>query len=308
MAPDNFLKEIIGEIIEIFPRTAKHMEISLEANPDSLGNVHRLNHLTEIGFNRVTLGVQTTNEQTLRYLGRRGSLAKVEKALTHLHQSSFKNYGIDLIYGVPGQKYREIQQDIDLALSYGVKHVSAYGLTVEENTPLNRQILNRHKQRLSERRYITHMKQISRSLTKRGFQRYEISNYALPGYQSLHNMIYWTHRPYLGLGPASHSFLANSRICDPRDLKRYMQSSPEQLEKIDAADHFSELMIGASRILGKQGLARFRKNLSLADYGVFLDRLSLAEKSKYLKCRQAQFQLNENSALFSDSLLMLLAG
>lgn len=307
LAPIDLLGKIIAEGKKLFRGVYKNLEVSIEANPDSLGDGARLEKLARIGVNRITLGVQSTHPKTLAYLGREASLETTQAALFTLSQGPIKNYGIDLIYGVPGQKVEQLQSDIQLAVNYGAKHISAYGLTLEPNTPLHRQVNAHTKNRPSDRRFLSHFAYLRHTLPQHGFTQYEISNFAGPGYRSLHNMIYWTHRPYLGAGPAAHSYDTNTRWATPKNLAQYLTApqNPARPQKT-AAQHFPEIMIGAARITAPQSYARFRKTLTPAQYAQFTQNLKSAAQEGYIQIKNGAFQLTEKGQIYSDALLLTL--
>lgn len=179
------------------------VEITLEANPDTITE-QKLYDFKYLGINRISLGIQSFIDSELQFLGRRCN-AKTNKYAASLVSNVFENHSLDLIYGFEGQTLDSIKESIEISMSFNPKHISCYKLTFEEGTPLFKQMEEDVTKDISEDDDIAMLEAISRTLANNGFTRYEISNYAKPGYESKHNFIYWNYEDYLGIGPAAHS-------------------------------------------------------------------------------------------------------
>jgi oxygen-independent coproporphyrinogen-3 oxidase len=196
-------------------------EITVEINPDDAG-IGLFRVLKDGGVNRLSFGVQAFDDRQLTFLRRRHSAAAAERAIVTAREEGFDNVAIDLIYGVPGQTKRSWLATLEKALSFGPKHLSCYQLTTEGETPLSRMIGNGIVRPLGEEKARSLFLDTSRLLESRGFLHYEVSNYAASQeYFCRHNQKYWTHVPYLGLGPAAHSFDGKGRWWNHRSFKRY---------------------------------------------------------------------------------------
>ncbi len=180
-------------------------EITIEANPEDV-SLDFVRRIREIGVSRVSLGLQSMNEKALEKLSRRNTPQTNRTALENLAKVGFENVNVDLIFDIPGVSIEDVVNSLNIVLEYGVvKHVSAYGLSVEEFTPLklfvDRGIIGYESS--FEEQFIS----IHEYLTSIGFEHYEISNYALPGYESKHNLLYWRRQEYVGIGVSACGFV-----------------------------------------------------------------------------------------------------
>ena len=194
-------------------------EITFEANPDSISD-RLLHRLRAEGFNRVSLGIQSDDDEMLKKLGRPHTYAQAVSAYHKIRKAGFKNVSIDLMYGLPGQDLLDWQETLDNILRLLPEHISCYALKVEEGTPFweYRDMLNLPDDDTQAEMYLTAVE----ALRSRGFRQYEISNFARKGLVSKHNMKYWTGGEYLGFGPAASSDFAGKRFTLKRDLQAYI--------------------------------------------------------------------------------------
>jgi oxygen-independent coproporphyrinogen-3 oxidase len=197
-------------------------EITVEANPGSAHSA-RLDGLRQMGFNRLSLGVQSFQDDDLRLLGRVHSAAEAREAYRAAGQAGFENVNLDLIYGLPRQPLAAWQRTLAEAIDLRPEHLSLYALTLEEGTPLAADIahgrLPAPDPDLAADMYLW----AAEALATAGYQQYEISNWALPGHRCRHNLVYWHNEPYLGLGAGAHSCLGGFRFAAVRDPSRYIR-------------------------------------------------------------------------------------
>ena len=195
-------------------------EITLEANPDSAGDWKTLRTLRRAGFNRLSLGVQSTDDALLRRIGRIHTYEQVQQAVTAARRAKLTNLSLDLIYGLPGQTMEDWQRTLADAVALAPEHVSCYGLKLEEGTPLwqQRQQLTLPDDDAQADMYLSAVGLLAR----RGYEQYEISNFCRPGRASRHNSRYWTLAEYLGFGPGAHSDFGGERFALARDLDAYL--------------------------------------------------------------------------------------
>ena len=196
-------------------------EFTIEANPDDV-TPEWCSALPSLGVNRVSMGVQTFEDHILRFIGRRHTAAQVVRAIADLRGVGIDNLSIDLIYGLPGQTPDTWVHTVEQAIALEPSHISAYGLTYEEGTRLWWQRERGEVQEVPEEVCIEMYHELVKRLHDAGFEHYEISNFALPGYHSRHNSSYWDETPYLGLGAAAHSYDGNVRRSNPCDLHQYV--------------------------------------------------------------------------------------
>jgi len=197
-------------------------ELTLEANPETL-TLEKTKAFYEVGFNRISLGVQSFSSRGLKFLGRLHTQKNIFKALGFIKKSGFKNFSLDFIFGWKGQGEKTLKREILKALKFNPPHLSFYELTLEKGTPFY-QIFKEKKYWIKDEKLMNLYKTIEETLEKNGYERYEISNYAIPNYECKHNLLYWKLKPYLGLGPSATSRVENLRWENPRNLNYYLNS------------------------------------------------------------------------------------
>lgn len=202
------LRQLFIYINKVYPLTSQ--EITIEVNPDDV-TADYATTLQQLGINRVSMGAQTFDEGRLHFLNRRHTATQVSEAVSLLRQAGIRNISIDLMYGFPDETLSDWDADITRALALDVEHISCYCLMYEEGTPLYR-LLQQGKvaETDEEQERLMYYHLIDR-LEAAGYEHYEISNFARPGFRSRHNSSYWDLTPYIGLGAAAHSFDGNSR-------------------------------------------------------------------------------------------------
>ena len=219
------LNKLLNRLSRIFEFS--HVEeATLEVNPEDVDEQFA-QELFEGGciINRVSMGVQSFDDEELQFLRRRHNAAKPAEAIRILHEHGIQNISIDLMYGLPNQTMDSWSRSIDAAIALKTQHISAYCLSVEENTPLDKMMyIEGNGLILPDEELCIEMAEMLRSrLRAAGYLQYEISNYALPGYHSRHNSAYWDGTPYLGLGPGAHSYDGKSvRYWNNEDLHTYL--------------------------------------------------------------------------------------
>jgi oxygen-independent coproporphyrinogen III oxidase len=206
--PSTFQPQSIGRILETISARfaiASECEITLEANPGTVDQESFFGYRA-CGVNRISVGVQSFQPRLLKFLGRVHSSDEAKAALDVVRRAGFENSSLDLIYASPGQTLEELASDLETALSFDTPHLSAYNLTFEEGTPFGREFHNGKLAALTEEEEIAMADLIEQRLGSAGLLRYEISNYARPGFHSRHNINYWNGGDYLGLGAGAHSY------------------------------------------------------------------------------------------------------
>ena len=195
-------------------------EITLECNPDSAGDEKALRGLRRAGFNRLSLGVQAMDDGLLAAVGRIHCVQQVKTAVTAARKAGFANISLDLIYGLPGQTMEQWQETLAAAAALAPDHMSCYGLKVEEGTPLweKQSTLSLPDDDAQADMYLYTVEELARQ----GYEQYEISNFARPGYESRHNLRYWRQQEYAGFGPGAHSDMGGVRFAYEKDLDRYI--------------------------------------------------------------------------------------
>ena len=216
---DKRLRELLAAIEKLFD-LEKGAEITLEANPDSV-DFKALKRLRKVGFNRLSLGMQSACPAELEAVHRPHTPQQTDQAAAAARKAKFQNLSLDLIYGLPGQTMDSWKATVEHALSLIPQHLSCYGLKVEEGTPLQRRVEAGEILPDDDRQADLYLWTAGR-LERAGYPQYEISNFAKPGFPSRHNLRYWQLRPYIGFGPGAHSDFGGRRYSWVRDLDGYI--------------------------------------------------------------------------------------
>jgi oxygen-independent coproporphyrinogen-3 oxidase len=222
LLPINALKKILKSIYENF-EVDLNAEITIEGNPEQL-SFEYLTHLKQLGFNRMSIGIQSFSDEILHFLGRTHTVNDAFKAVGHAQRAGFDNISIDLIYGIYLRSLHDWAQELNTVFQLPVKHLSAYSLTIEENTLLHKKISQRKTLNMDEEQSLLEMKLLMDEAEKHGFEHYEVSNLALKGYHSKHNSNYWKGTPYVGFGAGAHSYSGNIRSWNVSNIDQYIHA------------------------------------------------------------------------------------
>ena len=231
------LQRICSTIYSAYP-VANSPEVTIECNPDDL-TPEFLEALRPLPFNRISMGVQSFNDAQLRRLGRRHTAEGARTAVGNARKAGYTNISIDLMFALPGSTPQQWQEDLNRAIALRPQHLSAYNLMYEEGTPLYRALCNGNITELSEEENLEQFRMLIESMKKAGYRHYEISNFALPGYESRHNSSYWNDTPYIGCGAAAHSYNGTEREWNIADIKEYIKGIESGNRKFEI-EHLSE--------------------------------------------------------------------
>ncbi len=277
--------------------TAAHLEITLEVNPESASESN-IKDYAAAGVNRIHAGVQSRSRESLRYLGRLNTEDSVTSLFHKIRKAGIENYGMDIITGIPGQKFSSIREDLWWGIREGVSHISSYSLMYEEGTALKRLVDNHRKKKASARRAQFHFDLVKQFLEEEGYSQYEVSNFALPGKESVHNLIYWKYRPYLGIGASAHSFTGFEE-------NYRMETLPDWSIHMETGDSGVDPWIGHFRLLGPQNFMRSLRLLDKGQRELYIRKLqNLQEAGFLLKTKSGLYQLTDRGIKFSDSMLV----
>ena len=222
-------------------------EITLEANPDDLSPEYLL-QLRTLGINRLSMGVQSFNDKQLSLLNRRHSAQKACEAVENARGAGFTNISIDLMFALPDSNAKEWRHDLEQAIALRPNHISAYNLTYEEGTVLYKEVEKGIIYPLSEDDNLAQFKILINTLKEAGYKHYEISNFALAGYESRHNSSYWHDVPYLGCGAAAHSYDGHSRGWNIADINAYIEGVESgepnfKVEHLSPAEQYNDAIL-----------------------------------------------------------------
>ena len=270
-----FLLSIISSIYDINPRA----EITLEANPEDISTT-KAQALFEIGINRISLGVQSFEDKVLEKLNRAHSKEDAINAIQALQNVGFENLTIDLIYGIPGQNFKTWEANLAKAIALKVPHLSCYALTIEEKTAFGHWQKSGKLITVEDTIYEKEYNIMTKSLAEAGYEHYEVSNFAKPGFESKHNAAYWQQEPYLGLGPGAHSYNGTSRQYNVSNNATYIKAItndelPYEIELLSEKQIYNEYILTGIRTKRGVDLRRVKKDFNidlLNKHEIFIER------------------------------------
>lgn len=291
------------------------MEVTMECNPDDVTEEF-CETLRLLPVNRISMGAQTFSDDRLRFLRRRHSAEEVRLAVSRLRGIGIGNISVDLIFGFPGERLADWQGDIDEAIGLGVEHLSAYSLMYEEGTLLHRLQEQGKVEEIDEELSLRMYDTLIDRLASTGYEHYEISNFARPGYRSRHNSSYWQETPYVGIGAAAHSYrrhatadgIEASRSWNVADIRSYIDSInrgilPSEQEVLDADTRYNDLITTALRTADGIDLERMRR-----EFGERAHRLLMREAERHIhrgvmKSENRRLSLTRAGLYVSDDIM-----
>lgn len=238
-------------------------ETTLEANPDDLTPAY-LAALREIGIDRLSIGIQSFDDACLRLMNRRHTAAQAVQVIKEARAVGFDNLTIDLIFGIPGFGREVLEDSVEQALALGVQHISAYLLTIEPKTRFGTMRAKGELHEVADAVCEEEFMWLRERLMAAGFEHYEISNYALAGFRARHNSNYWQGVPYLGIGPAAHSFDGVSRQWNVASVERYLAGAEAECEVLTRQNHIDEYIMTRLRTVEGLSLVDFEQRFGAA--------------------------------------------
>ena len=305
------LARIFGCIRENYA-VADGAEVTVEMNPEDVVVDEALSlagGLANGTFNRVSLGIQTFDDDLLRLLRRRHSAERAVEAVKSLQLAGAQNISIDLIYGLPGQTLELWERDLDVAFSLGVQHLSAYALSYEEGTPLWRMRQRGEVQEAADELSVRMYERLCQRAREAGFEHYEISNFALPGYHSRHNSSYWTGEAYLGFGPGAHSFDGRrTRRSNHSSLSNYLSAGgggevPHDVEVLSDEELYEEAVMCGLRTCRGVDLAEIGRRFGRQRLDYLLRQASSHLRGGRLAIEHEHLRLTEAALMISDDVM-----
>lgn len=282
-------------------------EITLEANPDDLTPAY-IEMLRSLPFNRISMGIQTFNDRTLKILHRRHTAQQAIEAFKHCRKAGFQNISIDLMYGLPGETLESWEADLQQAISMHPEHISAYHLIYEENTPLWKLREEHQLKEVEEELSLSFFTTLIHRLKEQGYEHYEISNFCLPGFHSRHNSSYWTGVKYLGCGPSAHSYNGTSRQWNVASLDKYIQGihnkKPEyEIEELNLYTRYNDFVITAIRTSWGMSLSRLKTDFGDTLYEYCLRMAKPHIEQGTLEIAGNTLRLTESGIFVSDGIM-----
>lgn len=263
-------------------------EITLEANPDDL-SVQRILELTKTPINRLSIGIQSFFEADLKLMNRAHNVQEAKACLEEATKH-FSNISLDLIYGIPGASNAQWQKNIELALSFGVPHISSYALTVEPKTALASYIEKSIIDNVDDEQAHEQFHILKATLEASGFVHYELSNFGKEGFFSKNNSAYWQGKSYLGIGPSAHSFNGKQRSWNVRNNSKYIKAIqqnqlPIEIETLTKTDQYNEYVMTGLRTIWGVSLATVEKRFGkhFKDYLLEQSRVFINKHLLYIE-------------------------
>lgn len=308
--PSVFSAEELGIIINAIRKEfiiENDSEITVELNPDDV-NAGYLDDLRQIGFNRISMGIQSWRDEDLRLLNRRHDSVSARKALEDCLSGGFENISVDLIYGIPGLTSDAWASNLDITFSFDIKHLSAYHLTFEKGTVfgkmLERGVISEVDEDLSSQQFNILLKKAA----KAGFIQYEISNFGKSGFFSRHNSNYWRQVNYIGLGPSAHSFNGYSRQWNKSDLKSYIKAMNSgqgdfESEELDVKMKFNEYIMTSLRTMWGIDLEYIERTFDKEAYDYIHSMSTKFREYGLMKEEKNTLILTDQGKMISDNII-----
>ncbi len=311
LCPGDELLRLAARLRSICSERWKVSEATIELNPDDV-TAGRIGTWQEAGFNRFSLGVQSLCNEELAAIRRRHDAATAVNAMELLMQTGC-DVSVDLMYALPGQSLRSWQHSLDMVAAMQPHHISAYALMYEDGTALSALEKQGKIRRASDGEYLAMYRALIDTLSAAGYEHYEISNFALPGHRSRHNCSYWQGTPYIGLGPAAHSYDGHrSRRANNADIKGYLASKgigvPHQTEHLSDTMLLDEYLLTRLRMCDGFAVDDFRSK-----FGDNAAQRLIAEVRKEMPCggvemtAEGSVRLTRQGVMTSDSIILDIA-
>jgi len=299
------LKLIIAAVYNNYD-VANNIELTLECNPDDL-TAQKLKELSSAGVNRLSIGVQSFNENELKFFNRAHNAIEAESSIKRSQDVGFDNITIDLIYGSPLLTDKLWLENLQKVSDFDVPHLSAYGLTVEPKTKLEHQIKTGKLPVLDDDKMICQFKTLIEKTKGFGLTQYEVSNFGKEGFYSQHNSNYWKGEAYLGIGPSAHSFVANKRIWNVANNTKYISAIANsenyfEEETIDEKTAFNEYVLTRLRTIWGVDMGYLSKNFNQELNTHFKKEIEPYLNSPYLKTEKKIITLSQEGIFIADKI------
>ncbi|RYY84859.1 MAG: radical SAM family heme chaperone HemW [Chitinophagaceae bacterium] len=283
-----------------------HAELTLEANPDDITPA-RLQAWKAAGINRLSIGTQSFFEDELRWMNRAHTAAHARQCIEDSLAAGITNLSIDLIYGSPLLSDERWEENVRIATGYGIAHLSCYALTVEEKTPLHKQIAQHQKTDVDNEQQARQFLLLMAWLKSAGYEHYEVSNFAKPGMRSRHNSSYWRGLPYLGLGPSAHSYNFKERSWNIANNMAYNRSInegilPEEKETLTREQRLNEYLMIALRTIEGIDLNRVAGEATGSEWKDISSRLTVFLQEGLVRQTENGYALTDEGMLRADGL------
>ncbi|MBN1554695.1 MAG: radical SAM family heme chaperone HemW [Phycisphaerae bacterium] len=295
---------------ELTPPAKGDAEISIEANPGTI-DAALARAMIDGGVNRVSLGAQSFRDEELAFLGRIHRAGEIYKAVDALRAAGSRNLGLDLIYAIPGQSEESWRESLEAAIGLQPQHVSCYALSFEAGTPLGDDLQAGRVEETDDETQRRMFDQAIERLTSAGYEHYEISNFAQPGFRCRHNLVYWRNQSYLGLGPGACSYIRGIRRANRPDTSRYLQclqatppeAPPSEQERLTGYKAMAETLMLNLRLIEGVEIESFRRRFGLSPLEAFEKSFQRYGSQGAVVVTDSHVRLSRDSLFTSNSIL-----
>ena len=299
------IKFILDSIYNIY-KIKENAEITLECNPDDLTE-NKLKALKEVGINRLSIGVQSFDDEDLKFMNRSHNATQSENCLKLAQQVGFNNITIDLIYGLPNQNLADWKKNLKKMFAFNIPHFSAYALTVENKTPLKYLVERKQIIPLNEKKVLEQFNTLMDMAAENGFVHYEISNFGKQGCFSKHNTAYWQSKHYLGIGPSAHSYNGKSRSWNVSANKQYIQKILDRVEGVHQEilsknQQYNEYIFTSLRTIWGANSETINVQFGIKFQSHFLKEVKKWESKKDIKKTEYTYTLTNSGKFLADAI------
>ncbi len=309
MLPVDALADLLTCCLRTLPHVhTRDMEISIEVNPATIDR-RGLHKLRRAGFNRLSIGGQSFDDRELKTLGRPHTATEAQQTFQHARKAGFANINLDLMYGLPGQHVAGWRHTLEQAIALAPEHLSLYELTIEENTPFAGQV-RRGSLSMPAEDDVLAMLACTQTLTREaGFIRYEISNYAWPGFQCRHNINYWHNYSYIGLGAGAVGCLDDTRYTVIRDIKHFAEqiaagtTAWQEKERLTREERFRETVIMGLRMLYGVSLEEMNQRFGINLVKYYGSTLTSLIEQQLLEIDHKRLHLTSRGLLLANTVM-----
>jgi len=281
-------------------------EITIEANPDDINEL-KLLAWKKNGINRLSIGIQSFQQKDLEWMNRAHNAAQAVDSILLAKKSDFNNFSVDLIYGTPGLTDEEWKMNVEQVINLGAPHIACYALTVEPKTALHKMIHLKKKVDIDTDQQARQFLLLMKWMKDAGYEHYEISNFAKPGYRSKHNSSYWQGKKYIGIGPSAHSYNGKSRRWNIANNALYIQSIknniiPFEEEKLTNVERLNEYIMTSLRTMEGLDLKIIETNFSIKERKRIEDTVADYINKKMIVYNNEKLILTDEGKLFADGI------
>ena len=304
--PVRHIRELLN-VVRSYYKVSSDCEITLEANPEDLTEEY-LVLLFESGINRLSIGIQSFDDNILFFLGRRHDASFLIYIIQLAKKVGFKNISVDLIYGIPGMTLDIYLNTLNEFIKLDVQHLSAYALTIEEQTLFYKLLKNSQLSIVPEEEVIAHFASTIKVLKNKGYLHYEVSNFAKEGYISRHNSSYWTGVGYIGIGPSAHSYNGVTRQWNVSSIKNYCLNVEQgnfkcEIEELSEIDIYNEYILLGLRTSSGISDSYVCNKFSKMIYNHFFNEILKLKNCNFIECNDDRIILNNHGIFVADFII-----